>query len=340
MKTVVTFGEIMLRLQPEGYKRFLQSNKLDMTFAGAEANVAVSLANYGINSKYVTKVPDNAIGHTAINSLRTYGVNTNSVVFGGNRLGLFYSEKGASQRPSIVEYDRKDTSIANANIEDFDWEVIFEGVDWFHFTGITPALSDELVNILEYALQQAKNKGITVSCDMNYRNKLWTKEKAQLVMTKLCQYVDVCIANEEDVYDVLGISSDNSDVNIGIIEVEDYEKIAKQLCEMFPFKYVAFTLRKSISANDNCWSGLLFDGYNSYISKEYQIHIVDRIGGGDSFSAGLIYALINDFSSLDVIEFAVAASCLKQTIEGDYNLVSVNEVLKLMNGNATGRISR
>lgn len=337
---VVCFGEIMLRLAPEGYYRFVQAEKFGATFGGGEANVAVSLANYGLDATYVTKVPDNDIAQSCVNSLRKFGVDTSKIVRGGERLGIYYLEKGASQRPSKVIYDRAYSSISMASRSDFDWNKIFEGATWFHFTGITPALSDACAEICLDAVKAAKEKGITVSCDLNYRKKLWSKEKAKEVMTKLAAYIDVCIANEEDASDVFGIKADDTDITTGKLSHEGYKSVAKKLVDTFGFKKVAITLRGSISANDNNWAAMLYDGENYYQSKNYLIHIVDRVGGGDSFGGGLIYSLINNFEPQDAIEFAVAASCLKHTIEGDYNMVSVDEVLKLAKGDGSGRVQR
>ena len=337
---VVCFGEIMLRLAPEGYYRFLQAEKFGATFGGGEANVAVSLANYGMDASYVTKVPDNDIAQACINSLRKFGVETSNIVRGGERLGIYYLEKGASQRPSKVIYDRAYSSISQAKKEDFDWPKIFDGATWFHFTGITPALSDNCADICLEAVKVAKELGITVSCDLNYRKKLWSKDKAKQTMSKLAPYIDVCIANEEDANDVFGIKAENTDITGGKLSHEGYKSVAKQLVDTFGFKKVAITLRGSISANDNNWAAMLFDGNEYYFSKNYLIHIVDRVGGGDSFGGGLIYALTHDYSCQDAIEFAVAASCLKHTIEGDYNMVSVDEVLKLAKGDGSGRVQR
>ena len=340
MGKIVTFGELMLRLAPEGYYRFVQAESLGATFGGGEANVAVSLANYGMESVYVTKLPEHEIGQAAVNSLRKYGVDTSYIIRGGNRIGIYYLEKGASQRPSKVIYDRAGSSIAEAKSSDFDWDKILDGADWFHFTGITPALGSEIADICEIACRKAKEKGITVSCDLNYRNKLWSKEEARETMTRLCQYVDVCISNEEDANDVFGICAENTDVTAGSINTEGYKQVADKLMKNFGFKQVAITLRESISANDNRWSAMLYDGKEYCFSKKYDIHIVDRVGGGDSFGAGLIYAMSNGYSSQDTIEFAVAASCLKHSIEGDYNMVTVDEVLKLAGGDASGRVQR
>jgi len=337
---VVTFGELMLRLQPENYLRFVQSEKFEATFGGGEANVAVSLANYGIDAAFVSKFPKHEIGQMAVNSLRRYGVDTSNIVRGGDRLGIYYCEKGASQRPSKVIYDRAGSAIATAARTDFDWDKIFDGVDWFHFTGITPALNDNVAEICKDALIAAKKHGVTVSCDLNYRNKLWTKDKAREVMTGLMKYVDVCIANEEDASDVFGIKADNTDITGGKLSKEGYRSVAEKLVAQFGFKYVAITLRGSISANDNNWAGMLYDGKDCYFSKNYLIHIVDRVGGGDSFGGGLIYAMLNEFTSQEVIEFAVAASCLKHSVAGDYNMVTVDEVKKLAGGDGSGRVQR
>ena len=340
MKKIVTFGELMLRLAPEGYLRFVQSEKYEATFGGAEANVAVSLANYGLHACFVSKLPTHEIGQAAVNSLRKFGVDTSLITRGGERVGIYYCEKGASQRPSKVIYDRAYSSIAMARPEDFDWDKIFDGATWFHFTGITPALSDEVAEICLEALKVAKQKGITVSCDLNFRKKLWSKQKAGEVMGKLCHYIDYCIANEEDAKDVFGIEAENTDIYGGKLNREGYISVAKQLTERFNFKGVAITLRESKSANDNDWSGMLYTGGEAHFSKKYSMHIVDRVGGGDSFGGGLIYSLVNGFEPQQAIEFAVAASCLKHTIEGDYNMVSVSEVLNLAGGDASGRVQR
>ena len=340
MKKVVTFGEIMLRLNPPLYERFVQATKFDCTYSGAEANVAVSLANYGLDAAFVTKLPSHEIGQSAINSLRKYGVDTSKIVRGGDRIGVYFVEKGASQRASKVIYDRANSAIATAKRSDFDWDSIFEGVEWFHFTGITPALSDEAALLCEDACKAAKAKNITISCDLNYRNKLWSKERAGEVMSKLCAYVDYCIANEEDAKDVFGIEADNTDIYGGKLDRNGYISVAKKLTDKFSFKGVAITLRESKSANDNDWSGMLYTGGEAYFSKKYSIHIVDRVGGGDSFGGGLIYSLISGYTAQGAIEFAVAASCLKHSIEGDFNLMSKAEVERLAGGDASGRVQR
>ena len=337
---VVTFGEIMLRLAPEGYLRFTQADKFGVVYGGGEANVSVSLANYGLDSAFVTKLPAHEIGQSAINALRRYGVDTSMIVRGGDRVGIYFNEKGASQRPSKVIYDRAGSSIAMAKSEDFDWAKIFEGADWFHFTGITPALGQNVADICLEACKAAKAAGVKISCDLNFRKKLWTREQAQKTMTELCKYVDVCISNEEDAHDVFGIDAENTDIAGGKLNHEGYKSVARQLAEKFGFEKVAITLRSSISANDNDWAALLYDGKEYCFSKSYHMHIFDRVGGGDSFGGGLIYSCLMGYSTQDAVEFAVAASCLKHSIEGDFNAVSVAEVKALAGGNGTGRIQR
>ncbi len=340
MSKVITFGEIMLRLNPEGYLRFVQADKYEATFGGGEANVAVSLANYGMDASFVTKLPSHEIGQCAINELRRYGVDTSKIVRGGPRVGIYYAEKGASQRPSKVIYDRAGSSIALAQPSDFNWDEIFEGADWFHFTGITPALGENLPEICLEACKAAHERGITVSCDLNYRKKLWTREQARECMSKLVPYVDVCISNEEDAKDVFGIEAENTDIDSGKLNHEGYISVARQLSERFGCKYVAITLRSSISANDNDWAGMLYTDGKAHFSKQYHMHIVDRVGGGDSFGGGLIYSLLSGYDPQKAIDFAVAASCLKHTIEHDFNLCSVAEVESLAGGNASGRVQR
>ena len=340
MGKIVTFGEIMLRLAPNGYYRFFQNDQMQATFGGGEANVAVSLANYGMEASFVTKLPKHAIGQAAVDSLRYFGVDTKNITRGGDRVGIYFLEKGASQRGSVCIYDRAYSAIQQAKSEDFDWDAIFEGADWFHFTGITPALGGNLVEICKEACIAAKNKGVKISCDLNYRGKLWTRDEARAAMSELCKYVDVCIANEEDAKDVFGIEAENTDIYGGKLNHEGYKSVAKQLADKFNFEKVAITLRSSISASDNDWAGMLFDGENYCFSKEYHLHIVDRVGGGDSFGAGLIYALLNGKNTQAAIEFAVAASALKHTVEGDFNRVSVSEVEKLAGGDGSGRVQR
>ncbi|WP_010261465.1 sugar kinase [Treponema primitia] len=340
MGTIVTFGEIMLRLAPEGYYRFVQADSFGASYGGGEANVAVSLANFGLDAAFVTKLPKHEIGQAAVNSLRQFGVDTSKIARGGNRVGIYFLEKGASQRPSKVIYDRAGSAIATAEPGDFDWKTIFAGVSWFHFTGITPALGDAAAAITLEACRIAKAGGITVSCDLNYRKNLWPRDKASEVMGRLMPFVDVCIANEEDASDVFGIHAKNSDINSGKINREGYQEVAKVLTDRFGFKKVAITLRESISANDNNWAAMLYTDDTAYFSKKYPVHIVDRVGGGDSFGAGLIYGTLQGYSPQETVEFAVAASCLKHAIEGDFNQVSVEEVEKLAGGDASGRVQR
>lgn len=342
MAKMITFGEVMLRLQPYNYERFVQCDHVQYTFGGGEANLAVSLANYGMDVAYVTKLPTHAIGQSAVNSLRRYGVDTSKIVRGGDRIGIYFNEKGASQRGSVCIYDRANSAIAKALPSDFCWDEIFEGAEWFHFTGITPALGGNLVQICKEACQAAKAHGMKVSCDLNYRGKLWTREQARAAMTDLCQYVDVCISNEEDAKDVFGIEAEYTDIYSGKLNRDGYRSVAKQLADKFHFEMVAITLRESHSASDNGWSAMLYNaGSGEYcFSKQYALHIVDRVGGGDSFGGGLIYSLMNGMDTQQAVEFAVAASALKHTIEGDFNMVTRSEVEKLMKGDASGRIQR
>ena len=340
MKKIVTFGEIMLRLAPNGYNRFFQDDQLQATFGGGEANVAVSLANYGMRAAFVTRLPSHAIGQGAVNALRALGVDTSHIVRGGDRVGIYYLEKGASQRGSVCIYDRAYSAIQQAKAEDFDWDSIFEDAVWFHFTGITPALGGNLVEICLQACQAAKAKGSKISCDLNYRGKLWSRAQARAAMTELCRYVDVCIANEEDAKDIFSIEAADSDIYGGKLNKSGYESVARQLAGQFGFEKVAITLRTSLSASDNNWAGMLYDGTECHVSKEYHLHIVDRVGGGDSFAGGLIYALLSGKSAQDTIEFAVAASALKHSVEGDFNRVTCNEVEKLASGDGSGRVQR
>ncbi|MGN6711006.1 PfkB family carbohydrate kinase [Anaerocolumna jejuensis] len=340
MKKVVTFGELMLRLAPQGYTRFVQTDLFEATYGGGEANVAVSLANMGLDVSFVTKLPKHEVGQAAVNSLRRFGVDTTEIVRGGERVGIYYLEKGASQRPSRVIYDRADSAIARASIGEFNWDSIFQEAGWFHFTGITPALSDNAAKLCLAACKAAREKGITVSFDLNYRKNLWSSEKAQEVITELTPYIDICIANEEDAEKVFGIKAENTDIAGGKLNHEGYKQVAEKMVRSYGFKMVATTLRESISANDNKWSAMLYDGKDFYFSKKYDIHIVDRVGGGDSFGAGLIYAGMNRYSQQESIEFAVAASCLKHSIEGDYNHASLEEIRVLAAGDGSGRVQR
>lgn len=340
MGKIVTFGEMMLRLAPLGYERFVQSKEFGVVYGGGEANVAVSLANYGKAACFVTKLPKHEIGQAAVNELRRYGVDTSCITRGGDRVGIYFCEKGAAQRPSKVIYDRAYSAISQAKKEDFDWNKIMEGAEWFHFTGITPALGDNVAEITMDAIVAAKKAGATVSVDLNYRKKLWSSEKAGKVMESLTSYCDVVIANEEDAEKVFGIKAEGTDITGGTLSDEGYRKVAAQLVSRFGLKCAAITLRESISASDNNWSAMLYDGTSFYKSKKYSIHIVDRVGGGDSFGAGLIYGLTSGYDMQKSLEFAVAASCLKHTIEGDANHVSAGEVEALMSGDASGRVQR
>lgn len=340
MKKVVTLGEIMLRLSPPDKQRFVQAESFDVIYGGGEANVALSVTNYGLEGYFVSKLPDNPIGQAAINQLRKFGVNTDYVSRGGNRVGIYYLEHGASMRPSKVVYDRAGSSIAEATASDFDFDEIFEGADWFHFSGITPALSKDAAILTEEACKAAKRKGVTISCDLNYRKKLWTPDEAKAVMTGLMEYVDVCIGNEEDAEKVLGFKPGETDVTQGELELEGYKSIFKQMQEQFNFKYVVTTLRESHSASDNGWSALIYDGNEFYHSKHYDIRIIDRVGGGDSFAGGLIYGLLSSEDFKYALEFAVGASALKHTIFGDANLVTVEEVETLIQGDGSGRVER
>ena len=342
MDKVVTFGELLLRLASPGYTKLFQKDSLDATFCGGEANVAVSLANFGVRTSFVTKLPENDVGISASRSLSYFGVDTSDIVYGDGRMGLYYLEKGASQRPSKVIYDRTNSAIALAKRDEFDWDRLFSETRWFHWTGITPALSDELTEICLEACRIAKKKGLTVSCDLNYRKKLWSSDKAKDTMSKLMPYVDVCIANEEDAEKVLGIRAENTDVESGTINKAAYSKVAKEICDTYGCKYVAFTLRKSYSASINGWSGMLYSHKydESFFSQEYDVQIVDRVGGGDSFSGALIYGLLNAYDNQHSIDFSVAASCLKHSIEGDYNRVTVQDVENLISNGGSGRVQR
>ena len=339
--TVVCFGELMLRLATPGFQRFVQSAQLEATFGGGEANVAVSLANFGLLVKYVTVLPKHEIGQAAVNALRRHGVNTDHVVRSGDRIGVYFLESGASQRPSKVIYDRAGAAIAEVQPGTIPWSAILNGAKWFHVTGITPALSASAAESTVEAVTAAGKAGATVSCDLNYRKTLWSRERAGEVMQKVCEQVDVLIANEEDADMVFGIKAEGSDVHAGKVQAEKYRSVAEQLIKRFKrLKLVAITLRESITASDNNWSAVAWDGKSFYESRKYSIRIVDRVGGGDSFGAGLIYGLIKDRSPQDALEFAVAASCLKHTIPGDFNHVSVGEVEELIKGGGSGRVQR
>ena len=341
MAKIITFGEIMLRLSPQGNDRFVQADSFRIIPGGGEANVAISLANYGHDSYYVTKLPAHEIGQIAVNELRKFGIRTDYITRGGNRIGLYYAETGPAMRPSKVIYDRAHSAIAEADPADFDFDKIFEGADWFHWSGITPAISDKAAELTKLACEAAKRHGVTISCDLNFRKKLWTSEKAISIMRPLMKYVDICIGNEEDAELCLGFKPD-ADVEGGKTDAAGYEGIFRQMKKEFGFKYVVSTLRESFSANHNGWKALIFDGNEFYQSKRYDIdHIVDRVGGGDAFSAGLIHGMLkNPGDQASALEFAVAASALKHTVNGDFNMVSEAEVLSLVGGNANGRVQR
>lgn len=342
MAKVVTMGEIMLRLSTPGYEKFIQAESFDVCYGGGEANVAVSLANYGHDAEFVTKVPENPIGECAVAALRKMNVETKHIARGGERLGIYFLETGASMRASNVVYDRAHSSIATAVASDFNFDEIFEGADWFHFTGITPAVSDAAAELTELALKAAKSKGLTVSVDLNFRKKLWSSEKAQKIMSNLMQYVDVCIGNEEDAEKVLGFKPGNTDVTSGSLELAGYQDIFKQMVDKFNFKYVISSLRESYSASDNGWSACIYsrDDKEFYHSRKYDVRIVDRVGGGDSFAGGVICGFLDGKNFKDALEFGVAASALKHTIPGDFNLVSRQDVENLVGGDGSGRVQR
>lgn len=340
MSKIVTLGEIMLRLSANGNKRFVQSDNFDAVYGGGEANVCVSLANYGHDACFVTKLPKHEIGQSAVNSLRQMGVNTKYISRGGERIGIYFLENGASMRASKVLYDRAHSAIAEAKISDFDFDEIFKDADWFHWTGIMPALGQNAQELIKAALISAKSHNVKVSVDLNYRKKLWTKEEAATCMTKLMQYVDVCIGNEEDAEMCLGFKAGKTDVTNADLEVSGYEGIFKQMKEKFGFKIIASSLRESYSASDNGWSAVIYDGKEFYQSKKYNIRIVDRVGGGDSFAGGLIHGLLTKPNNKQALDFAVAASALKHTVFGDFNLVSLEEVESLLKGDGSGRVQR
>lgn len=339
---IVTFGEIMLRLQPPNFQRFIQAQNFEAEYGGAEANVAASFASWGEDAYFVTKVPNNPIGTACLSQLKKYSINTKYIKQDGERLGIYFCEKGASQRASNVVYDRANSAISNVTADDFNWTAIFKDADWFHFSGITPALGQNVADICLIACQKAKELGVKVSCDLNYRKKLWSKEQANKTMTQLLEYVDVCIANEEDADNVLGIKAPDTEINEGKVNKTGYSYVAREICKNYGCEYVAISFRESISASENGWSGMLYsaelDDY--FISRKYDITIIDRVGSGDAFASGIIYGLYNQYSEKDAINFAAAAGALKHSIEGDMNLVSLDEVKKLMSGDGSGRITR
>ena len=342
MARIITFGEIMLRLKSPALERFFQSPSLEATFGGGEANVAVSLANYGMDAAFVTALPNNAIGEACRRDVRSFGVDVSNIKMTDGRMGIYFLETGSNQRPSKVVYDRAESAIAIAPVDLFDWEKIFEGADWFHISGIAPAISASAAELSLAACKAAQKCGVTVSCDLNYRKNLWKYGKeAKEVMSEIAKYIDVAIANEEDFQKSLGITA-ASDVESGSLDRNVYEGIAKKAMELYPnLKRVAITLRESKSADRNDWAACIYDGKEFYVSRKYEItDIVDRVGGGDSFSGGLIYGLLTYEKQSDALEYAVAASCLKHTISGDYNRVTVSEVTALMKGSGSGRVER
>lgn len=340
MKKVIGFGDYIMRLNPEGYLKFIQANKFEVFYTSAEANVCTSLSYMGIPTQFVTRLPENMISECALATLKRFSVGIDHIAFGGERIGLFYLEKGASQRPSKIVYDRKYSSFSNSKSCDYDWKTIMQDAGHFHFTGITPALGENLAEICLEACKTAKELGLTVSCDLNYRKNLWSKADAKATMEKLLKYVDVLIANEEDAADVLDIHASNTDIISGKLDRNGYIEVADKIAKKYNIDTVAITLRKSISASDNDWSALLYRSGKAYFSKEYHIHLVDRVGGGDSFGAGLIYGLLNGFDEQKTIEYAAAASCLKQTIELDVNLSKPDDILALVGGDGSGRVQR
>lgn len=343
MAKIVTMGEIMLRLSTPNNEKFIQADEFDINYGGGEANVAVSLANYGHDAEFVSALPKNPIGDAAIATLRKYNVGTKHISRSGERVGIYFLETGSAMRASNVVYDRAHSSISTAKADEFDFDAIFKDADWFHFTGITPAVSDSAAELTEVALKAAKNAGVTVSVDLNFRKKLWSSEKAKRIMTNLMQYVDVCIGNEEDAEKVLGFKPGNTDVTAGELELNGYVDIFNQMCDQFKFKYVISSLRESFSASNNNWSACIMDGATRefYHSKKYHVTpIVDRVGGGDSFAAGLICGLCDKKDFKSALEFAVAASALKHTIPGDFNLVTREDVEGLAGGDGSGRVQR
>lgn len=339
-KKIVGFGELLLRLGTRQYQRFTQARDFEAYYTGAEANTLVSLVNYGYEGYVVSKVPAHDIGQACINFLKGHGLNTDYIVRGGDRLGLFYLESGASQRASKVIYDRAHSAITTLKRGEINWQTVLQGKDWLHFSGTAPALGPDMPGVVEEACQIAKQMGVTVSCDLNYRKKLWSPEVAGRVMSGLMACVDVLLCNEEDAEMVFGIKAEGVDVRSGRLEADKYQDVARQLHERFGFRHIAITLRESLSATFNNWSGVLYDGSQLYRSRSYSMYVVDRVGGGDAFGGGLIYGLLAGMPPQDVIEFAAAASCLKHSIPGDFNLASLDEVKALMAGDASGRVQR
>lgn len=340
-KKVVLFGELMMRLSTKRYERIVQAREFDVIYSGAEANLGVALQSFGVNSYIVSSVPENAVGQACLHYMRQFGVNLDHVKQNGSRLGIYYVETGAAQRPSTFLYNRQGSSITELRPGDLNWGEILEGKHWFHVTGITPALADSVAEITKEACIAAKKKGLSISCDLNFRKKLWSKEKARKVMTELMEYVDVLFTNEEEAATVFGIEPRGCNVTKGEVSSHGYEDVAAQLHEKFNLKYVSISLRGSLSATMNDWSGMLYDGKKCYTSRKYHIdYIVDRVGGGDAYSSGIIYGLLTGQDLQKSVDFAAAASCLKHTIHGDFNLVSFDEILALMNGDGSGRVQR
>jgi 2-dehydro-3-deoxygluconokinase len=359
MSRIVAFGEIMMRLQPENFKRFFQAEKYEACFGGGEANVAASLSGFSEDAAFLTKLPENALGDACLSELKKRGIETRFILRGGERLGLYFCEKGASQRPSKIIYDRKNSSVNDITAGEIDAEKLFSKTEWFHFSGITAALSEGVLATLRYLLEEAKGRGITVSCDLNYRKKLWSVSRAREVMTELVGLSDVLISNEEECKDVFGLSADGADIEGGVVGADAFAALSRVVMKKFKnLKAVAFTLRGSVSASVNRWGGVLTvrggeflsnsefsekkktDGFSDFHSKEYIVNIIDRVGAGDSFTAGLIYSFLNKKTPSYAVEFAAAASCLKHTVEGDFNVASTDEVEALMNGDGSGRVQR
>ncbi len=340
MSKIVTFGELMLRLKTPDNLRFVQSESFEATYGGGEANVCVSLANYGHEAYFMSALPNNAIGDAALNSLRRYGVHTDFIVRNNHRMGIYYLEAGASVRASKVIYDRADSAVCNISADEFDFEAIFKDADWFHWSGITPAIDNRTAEVLKAACIKAKEMGVKISVDLNFRKKLWTSEQSQKIMRPLMEYVDVCIGNEEDLALSLGFVSDKIDVTKGELDLDAYREILKQARAEFGFEKICCTLRESYSASDNGWSAIMYNGEDFIVSRKYELRIIDRVGGGDSFASGLICGLLDKPNDQEAVEFAVAASALKHTILGDFNQVSKEEVEALVAGDGSGRVQR
>ena len=340
-KKMVLFGELMMRLSTKRHERLVQAREFDVLYSGAEANLGVALAAYGVESYMVSAVPDNAVGEACLNYMRQYQLNLEHVQRKGSRLGIYFVETGASQRPSTFLYNRTGSSITELRSGDIDWDEVFKGKDWFHFTGITPALADSVAELTKEAVSAARKRGLMVSCDLNFRRKLWSREKARRVLTELMEGVTVLFTNEEEAATIFGIAARDSNVKAGKVNRHGYEDVAAQLQEKFDLKYVSISLRESISATVNGWSGMLYDGKKFHTSRNYHMdYIVDRVGGGDAFSAGIIYGILTKQDLQETVEFGAAAGCLKHSIHGDFNLVSFDEILALMQGDGSGRIQR